>query len=484
MLDARPNLEQEPKNEYESDLEYFLRKTFGGKSSGRRLKRVIAKFGLCQLLCGIGLLTISICENELFGGESHFANSTYGAPLMSLMFLVSIPTLLLGIVSMVVLRYWTSLTTNRQLLVTLSRGYAITCFPIFVFLLWTTCVLFLTFQDVKWKSDALLLVILPYYSFTVVFILAALISFLYYMLDLSYLADEAQRRDSIIGEPINIVAHDDTHRDLSHMDPSAALGALCAGWTLCCTRCYTLTGVLASHGYEAVENRRKRDDDAPPAWWHGLWRRLFSCLSWGSRKTGKVQPSPAEDKDDERRRSSLHQLHALTKNVENDLEEGSPDGRRAVKSKQRRDEEDAAILAAEKEKHAARQQPVQEEPEDDARVLSTSRYKALWSSLEAAGSFQCKLREAVATVVFTEHLQSQGFHVVFTSSPSPADLEVGICNLRKSSAEPWFIARFLISRNSLSAVLKTEDKTKLKAFVKNFALSKILKIDTSDMALL
>lgn len=58
-MDTHQRLEPEPKHEYESDLDYWLRFNFGGQSSGRQLKRVVAQLGAVQLCCGTGLVVIA-----------------------------------------------------------------------------------------------------------------------------------------------------------------------------------------------------------------------------------------------------------------------------------------------------------------------------------------------------------------------------------------------------------------------------------------
>ena len=80
---------------------------------------------------------------------------------------------------------------------------------------------------------------------------------------------------------------------------------------------------------------------------------------------------------------------------------------------------------------------------------------------------------------FIEHMQKQKFHVVYHTSPADGELEVGVCNIREQGEGPWFMARFLASQTSFSAVMKSQDPAIVTAFVKKFALAKVLKIDTS-----
>lgn len=99
--------------------------------------------------------------------------------------------------------------------------------------------------------------------------------------------------------------------------------------------------------------------------------------------------------------------------------------------------------------------------------------------LGTSGSFQCKLKAPPVLLQFAEHMKSQGFHVVFASSPNSVDCELGICNNRGDQGGPWFLARFLASQKSFSAVMKSQDPDSVTAYVKKFALAKVLKIDTS-----
>ncbi|RYH24964.1 hypothetical protein EON65_16050 [archaeon] len=111
-------------------------------------------------------------------------------------------------------------------------------------------------------------------------------------------------------------------------------------------------------------------------------------------------------------------------------------------------------------------------------VLTVTDFKSLWSTLNTNGSFQCNLKSPPNQTQLTEHLKRQGFHVVFAVSPNAADIEIGICNVRPMGQEAWFMARFLVSNNSFSAVMKSQDATLVPSLVKKFALAKVLKIDT------
>lgn len=119
-----------------------------------------------------------------------------------------------------------------------------------------------------------------------------------------------------------------------------------------------------------------------------------------------------------------------------------------------------------------------EEAEEFPTTMTVQQFKALWSTLATSGSFQCQLKAPPLIPTLTEHLRKQGFHIVFAASPN-GDIEVGVSNIRSKKAEPWFMARFLATTTSFSAVMKAEDSNLVTVYVKKFALAKVLKIDTT-----
>ena len=46
-----------------------------------------------------------------------------------------------------------------------------------------------------------------------------------------------------------------------------------------------------------------------------------------------------------------------------------------------------------------------------------------------------------------------------TPNESSPDVEIGLCNIRNNEQEAWFLARFLISPQNFSAVMKASDVT-------------------------
>lgn len=140
-------------------------------------------------------------------------------------------------------------------------------------------------------------------------------------------------------------------------------------------------------------------------------------------------------------------------------------------------QEAARVLNERRAKEEEEQQRKEQELNGWDRTLAVVKFKALWASLGTAGSFQCNLKALPAITNLTEHLKKQGFHIVFAAKPSPNDVEVGVCNIRLQDGDPWFMARFLATSNSFSAVMKAENAEQVTAYVKKFALAKVLKID-------
>jgi hypothetical protein len=139
--------------------------------------------------------------------------------------------------------------------------------------------------------------------------------------------------------------------------------------------------------------------------------------------------------------------------------------------------EQERLRKEQEEKEAILRKENEQKEMDTKPVLSVFEFKSLWSQLSTTGSFQCKLKSLPVMLQFTDHLKKQGFHVVFAASPTATDIEIGLCNIRNVGNEPWFMTRFLATATSFSAVMKAQDPSQVTAFVKKFALAKVLKID-------
>ena len=66
-----------------------------------------------------------------------------------------------------------------------------------------------------------------------------------------------------------------------------------------------------------------------------------------------------------------------------------------------------------------------------APVLTVNNFKHLWGTLETSGSFSCKLKSTPTHSLLRNHLEKNGFYVVFvTENGGSRDIELGLCNIR------------------------------------------------------
>jgi hypothetical protein len=135
------------------DEEYYDRMVtlMSGKSTGRRIKRVIGKYGLFQTILGFVLVVLSAYADIWFRFLKEFNTASHGSAVLTLMWLVSFPSFINGLLSLLAVYYWAALCTNRELLTTLLRTYFGILCVLFIFTLWLLCALFLTFGKVNWK---------------------------------------------------------------------------------------------------------------------------------------------------------------------------------------------------------------------------------------------------------------------------------------------------------------------------------------------
>ena len=167
-----------------------------------------------------------------------------GARLFDLFWLVCFPALLIGAWSMLMVRYWASLCTNRVLLINmikvrhasvrpersfhhltgdisaLSQVYMCVQAFLFIFVLWCTCVLFILFKPFDWQNKLQLRDYFATFFFSTAFILPYLLAIVYYLLDLSYYLEELAYPQVDIEEPYP------PQYDLSEL----SLTDLCLGW--------------------------------------------------------------------------------------------------------------------------------------------------------------------------------------------------------------------------------------------------------------
>lgn len=231
----------------------------------------------------------------------------------------------------------------------------------------------------------------------------------------------------------------------------------------------------------AMQQRRAEERKKKKGVLTRLWRTVTRvlrefCASF-NQKPETVAPEPVMTVE-------LAKLKE-EQDYEDDVERGRMRERIMQEAEQARQEKEMAEMAAKKaeEEKALREAEEARLAIERAPTMSVALYKSLWGSLPIAGSFQCKLKAAPTLGAMTEHFKKQGFHVVFAASPNSVDVEVGVSNIRPEGEGKWFMARFLASSNSFSAVMKSEDPDLVTGYVKKFALAKALKIDSAGSGL-
>lgn len=488
-------------SQYEDEFGYGMIVLLRGRTTGRRVKRELCCFTTYQLITGTALYIIADKVARTQYIMKFLETKDSGA--LGWMWAVSEMCFVWAGVTVLILRFWASLVTNRNLLSTVLKLYVLAFFIKFILVLVaviTVCNIFNDGPRYGTGADADVNTMLKYYLLTVVFMIPYLICVTLYGLNVSYLNEEVEMGGAI-NEPNPVGAVDMTGITL----------------TECCTVILAYPLAIIYQSFELMyafylmgnrgcaffwrryeENRQAgvvaRAAAAAEAAKKGrsfsrrLTRTFNRLLGYipGFRK--KKDPFIAPLPQDLRNFKAGDREMAERLEQERVAEEAE---RRAQFEVQRREKEEQIAAEARKfeeeaAKAAARLKELQEE-EDKINAsmfqptLNSDKFKEMWGSLAQAGSFQCKLKSMPVVKEFTNHLMKQGFHVVFAAGPGASgDVEVGLCNVRvQGSAEKWFLARLLASNGAFSAIMKAETPDIVPTFVKKFALAKILKIDTS-----
>jgi len=460
---------------------------------------------LIHIICGAVLLIVAMIEDASLANSSYIMIPKYGISVHDLTFMVCVPAILLGLISLIAVKYWASLVTNRVLLGNLIRSYMASCVILFICTLWCTCVLFLTFEKVKsWKSTIELASIFPCFISTAVFILPYGFSIFIYTFEISYLLEEMD-----LGGNIDEPEPPDDAMDLTDVTMLQSLLFFIATPFILCIQLYDLLLALQRHFrkyldrrqrlYEKRELKRGKQRTACEKITKTFSRCLKTCRRCWYLTPKEIVPDAYEENDitqTKRKAAQLERDREEKEKQERMRIEKEHDRKKAeVEAERRKRLEEKEMLVREEEHERAeqarlvleeeeRQEVLRKQKEDEvnarlARVLTVHKFKELWPTLATGGSFQCKLKSLPSILNFTDHMKNQGFHVVFAATPSPTELEVGICNIRPTGTETWFMTRFLASGSNFSAVMKSQNPDDITQYVKKFSLAKVLKIDTS-----
>jgi len=424
------------------------------------------------------------------------------------MWVVSLPTLILGIFTWVFVRYWASFVTNRQLMSDFFKFFIIAHIFLFGFTIWLAIVVFYTFRGIKnWGENVTIASIRPFYVGTVIFLIPDLLASLFFLFTIGNIIREVDNNGDI-SEP-NVNPED--VMDLSDLTLTQSCVFVCAMPCILCIQFADLISALRKafnrHYFEIFPPKKKSK--------RSLFRRIYKTLHRLIRgKKTHVLPS---DKKGQPASSTL-ELKGLQaqapeldreamERAERERQEQARESRRLEEARQaaeaedrkRRAEAEAMEAAKEENERLRRELEQQQLKEEQARrgeqeqltialTLSAQQFKTLWATLPTCGSFQCKLKTLPALTVLSSHLKSQGFHVVFATNNSSSSggngsegpgLEIGLSNIRFLGSEPWFMARFIATQNTFSAVMKAENNDQVTSYVKKFSLAKVLKIDSS-----
>lgn len=508
---------------FQDEFLYWVVRMIRGPTAGRKLKRTVFKISCIMLICSFPLIVIAYIEDRTFEVGYYFTINKAGAPLQPLMWLSGVPGFFLGVVSMYILKYWASLCTNRLLLTNMMRVYMAVLAAYMFIVTYTVAVLFITFGKIERWTDSLLLArIFPFYVCTVLFIIPLDAGLFFYIMDISYFIDEvANTPGSEITEP----DPPPEIMDLTDVTASQLILVVLSMPFLVFIQCFDLCVAVKRAGqrYFAMLHKRRmnqasanldvtlesnRKGASKSSIFVRIWRTARRrLLSVGKGRGGgrmpasmvapeeaghsigiDTLPAPAAAK------GSIQELKLSVKDreLEERLERERKEEEVRLKEERRaadRDEREAleAMRQAKEDERRAReeQKDLEEMREREkirmAPILDVPLFKDKWSTLPAAGTFSCRLRASPDLPTLTEHMRAQGFHVVFASTPAPTEVELGLCNIRELGTENWFLARFLSSQGTFSAVMKCESAIDAPIHVKKFALAKVLKIDASSV---
>lgn len=527
----------EDDNLYSGEIGYWLIKTLRGPTSGRQMKRNYFKLGFFNWCCGWVLLVITLQIDRTFPLTSYYQAPRFGIPLQTLMWMTALPSVFLATCSFLCIRYWASLCTNRDMLINLSRMYMIGSLFIFFFNLYCVIVWFLEFQGVAWnRAGPFLLQMLPMYIFSIIFCIIHGCAIIIYVLDIWFVLDGI-----VLGEdieepdpPANIMDLSDVsfqqiclffavipcvfaiqvmdfinaymrflqrycayrrrvatdrhlhsqERDQHHRGKRTLCGRIAktlhnrwVSLTWCCRRD---SSTLSASSSSQVPGDKQENELADTEFGEGQQQQLRVVVD------RELQERLERERIEEEK---ARRAEARAEAAKRQLQEEEMRRTAAANEELRRQqlEAEASLKKAQEEAEIRRQQEA--EAAARAPVLTLKDFKALWGALDTGGAFQAKIKMQPSMTVLTEHFQKQGFHIVFTSGASSAEIEIGVCNIRQiwhdnsagasPTPEAWFLARFLASSTHFSAVMKATDQNIIKGFVKKFLLAKVLKMDTT-----
>ena len=471
---------------YSGEIGYWIVKLLRGTSAGRQLKRNIAKFTVFQIAAGIPLILMGAIVDRNYNMSITYTLVNYGASLLDLTYLIAICTIFLSLCSILILRYWASLCTNRKLLLEIMKIYIALFIFIFVLLLWLYIALFSTFKRItttEWTNVIRYTAIFPVFISTIIFGGPYAIALVLYCLDIWHLIYEIEQNGADIEEPD---ASDDV-ADLSDVSLTQALFFIFVIPFVFAIQFVDLVAAVcrACGRYRAYRRRKadERDAQSNKIKRRSIFERIittftkrfqFSAVT-PTEESSKKYTAEVKLQDIEKGREEIEQM-------ERERAELEAIRRRNLEDQSRQEELEAERARRlqyeeEEEKRKAEEQRLRDEEATDSYTLNLAQFKSKWKKLGTGGSFQCKLKALPSHTAITEHLQRKGFHIVYSSASKSSDIEIGICNTKTTLSDGWFMARFLASSSSFSSIMKADNPDDIKVYVKLFELAKVIKID-------
>lgn len=543
VVDIEKNLG--PDFKYSGQFGYWFYKVLRGDTPGRHLKRDVFFFTVVQIVCSAALLKTMDDASYLLITSKFLHQTVALNNFRALVWVVSIFNLPMALVSLVSVRHWATLCTNRHLLVSYMRLLCILVSISFILALWAVVSLFVGYKNADVHSVAL---IRSLYTTCAALLCVYLAGAFAAVLDIWAYAD-----DVAVGGVIQEPNGPGPILDLSGLTVQDgalfcvalplgaiiqvldAIGAMCRYSTRCIgggQRSYVVHKTSSSGEVVTTTTARKST---------GCCMRCFKTIGRRASQlcSHTITPTNGSNETNDNNESSKdmasphdqlsHKLAELRRKKDRsssaadygaeydgiDIEFGYNANAGAVEEPIAEPIDTMMVSKGDVAGQEESKVTTDVKTEDALESMSVTQYKALWSSLETAGSFQCKLKEVPSIHRFSEHMRKQGFHVVFASSDagvskittansstiaavttasagggaigpdqstsmvSRVDIEIGISNRRANDSEPWFLARFIIANNIFSAVMKCQQIDDVANHVKKFLLAKALRIDTT-----
>jgi len=451
-----------PDEEFGAEFGYGLIKALRGSSIGRQTRRCLFWLGMYKFLYGIPIFVLACYEDYNLNFMPYFTAYSNGSSLMGLQYGTSFLALFTGTLCWLMVKYWSSMVTNRDLLVDILKVYQAIIVLYLILVIVTMDKVFTVFKDVDW-NDYTGKRVFPIYIITAVSLFPYFFALLYYGLDMSFLAESIMYGGNIRepGDPSPAV----DFSDLTLLNLlMAAIALPFMALEQCKDKAVDLYEWSSRNVAGALAERRKKHQKAAKAR-KSFFNRITKTFT---RVWTNIVGDFKERKKAFEDRTPLAGLTDVNEMLEADM------------AQVRLQALIAAREAKEASERAEREAKEKEQRElEMAPTLSARMFKQLWGNLESSGSFQCKLKADALQQAFVEHLRKQGFHVVFVSNPQIGGFEVGVCNVRENGEGAWFLARFLSNARTFSAVMKCQDPSIVTGFVKKFALARVLRIDTT-----